>query len=53
MLEEWEGIEDYDTYYDECKPSECRFINDEKNSMIYLITALIGVVGGLSYSTPI
>ncbi|CAF0987420.1 unnamed protein product [Adineta steineri] len=47
MVEEWNSSTIYDGYYSECQPSKCSYSYETKNSVIYIITTLIGLVGGL------
>ncbi|CAF1042229.1 unnamed protein product [Adineta steineri] len=47
MVEEWINSSMYENYYNECKPSYCSYTVTTKNSAIYIITTLIGLVGGL------
>ncbi|CAF1575623.1 unnamed protein product, partial [Adineta steineri] len=47
MIETWNSSIMYESYYSECQPSQCSYTVDTKNSAIYIITTLIGVVGGL------
>ncbi|CAF0901063.1 unnamed protein product [Adineta steineri] len=47
MVEEWINSSIYENYYSECKPSRCSYTVTSKNSAIYIITTLIGLVGGL------
>ncbi|CAF4233331.1 unnamed protein product, partial [Adineta steineri] len=47
MVEEWINSSIYDNYYSECQPSGCSYTITTKNSAIYIITTLIGLVGGL------
>ncbi|CAF1483932.1 unnamed protein product [Adineta steineri] len=47
MVEEWNSSTIYDGYYNECQPSKCSYSYQTKNDAIYIITTLIGLVGGL------
>ncbi|CAF0731637.1 unnamed protein product [Adineta steineri] len=47
MVEEWINSSIYENYYSECQPSYCSYTVTTKNSVIYIITTLIGLVGGL------
>ncbi|CAF4153060.1 unnamed protein product, partial [Adineta steineri] len=48
MVEEWNPpIIIYDGYYNECRPSKCSYSYETKNGAIYIITTVIGLVGGL------
>ncbi|CAF3999813.1 unnamed protein product, partial [Adineta steineri] len=47
MVEEWNNATIYDGYYNECQPSKCSYSYQGKNGVIYIITTVIGLVGGL------
>ncbi|CAF1058517.1 unnamed protein product [Adineta steineri] len=47
MIEEWNPIQIYDRYYDECQPIECTYTIKTRNSVIYIITTMFGIIGGL------
>ncbi|CAF1563008.1 unnamed protein product [Adineta steineri] len=47
MVEEWTNSTIYDGYYNECQPSKCSYSHETKNGLIYIITTVIGLVGGL------
>ncbi|CAF3952300.1 unnamed protein product, partial [Adineta steineri] len=48
MIEEWNSTQIYDRYYDECQPIECTYTINTKNNILYVITTLIGIIGGLT-----
>jgi len=47
MVEEWNSSRMYDNYYNECQPSQCTYTHQKKNSIIYIVTTLVGLIGGL------
>ena len=47
MLETWNWTMMYDKYYAECEPYECRYAIKTRNDIIYIVTTLIGLMGGL------
>ena len=47
MIEEWTLSIDYDQYYNECRPSRCSYTYETKNSIVYILTTLVGLIGGL------
>ncbi|CAF0801989.1 unnamed protein product [Adineta steineri] len=47
MVEKWNSSSIYENYYGECQPSSCSYTVTSKNSAIYIVTTLIGLVGGL------
>lgn len=47
MIEEWSATVMYDRYYDECKPVQCTYSYQARNDAIYIITTVVGLVGGL------
>ena len=47
MVEEWNSSIMYENYYNECQPSECTYTHQTKNNVIYIVTTLVGLIGGL------
>ena len=47
MLETWNWTMMYDKYYAECEPYECRYTIKTRNDIVYIVTTLIGLIGGL------
>ena len=47
MIEEWNPSWKYDRYYHECQPTKCSFRITTRNDAIYIVTTVIGMVGGL------
>jgi hypothetical protein len=47
MVENWTRSIMYDQYYNACQPIECTYTRPTKNSIVYIVTALIGLLGGL------
>ena len=47
MLEVWNSSQSYDRYYDECQPIECTYTIKTRNDVIFIITTMFGIVGGL------
>jgi hypothetical protein len=47
MVEEWNRSRMYDRYYNACQPIECTYTHQTKNSIVYIVTTLIGLLGGL------
>ncbi|CAF1557725.1 unnamed protein product [Adineta steineri] len=48
MIEEWNFSSSYSIYYQKCKPSSCSFTYEKKTSIIYLITIIISLIGGIN-----
>ncbi|CAF1092898.1 unnamed protein product [Adineta steineri] len=48
MIEEWNSTQMYDQYYNECQPMECTYTIETRNNILYVITILIGLIGGLT-----
>jgi hypothetical protein len=48
MVEEWNSSRIYDSYYNECQPSQCIYTHETKNNVIYIVTTLVGLIGGLT-----
>jgi hypothetical protein len=47
MVEQWNSSLIYDSYYNECQPAQCSYTYVTTNDIIYIVTTLIGLVGGL------
>ncbi|CAF0767800.1 unnamed protein product [Adineta steineri] len=47
MVDKWNLTMIYENYYKECQPIKCSYTYTDRNSMIYIITTLIGLIGGL------
>jgi hypothetical protein len=47
MVEQWNSSQLYDNYYNECQPAQCTYTHQARNDIIYIVTTLIGLVGGL------
>ncbi|CAF1296227.1 unnamed protein product [Adineta ricciae] len=47
MIEQWNVFIMYENYYEHCKPSECSYTYETRNDVIFIITTLIGLLGGL------
>ena len=47
IIEEWRSSVIDDTYYNECQPVQCTSSYQTRNDTIYIITTLVGLVGGV------
>ena len=47
MVEQWNWAVNYSGYFAQCRPSECHYTVKTKNDVIYIVTTVIGLVGGL------
>ncbi len=47
MIEEWNSSIVYENYFNECKPTECSYTHQTKHNAIYIVTTIIGLIGGL------
>ncbi|CAF1541179.1 unnamed protein product [Adineta ricciae] len=47
MIEEWTWSSHYEQYYNHCRPVDCKYSYKSTNSVIYIVTASIGLLGGL------
>ncbi|CAF1287551.1 unnamed protein product [Adineta ricciae] len=48
MIEQWNSSVNHEDYYKQCHPAECTYIYETRNDLLYIITTLIGLIGGLS-----
>jgi hypothetical protein len=47
IIEKWNVSLAYETYYNECHPTQCRYTFETRNDLIYIVTTLFGIAGGL------
>jgi len=47
MVETWNELLKYKSYYNACQPTECIYTYETTNGAVYIITTIIGLVGGL------
>jgi hypothetical protein len=48
MVERWNRFVSYENFYQNCRPAYCLFTYQKRNYIMYIITTVIGLVGGLS-----
>jgi len=47
MIEEWIAPAIYEKYYNACQPTRCTYTIKTRNDIIYIVTTLLGIAGGL------
>ncbi|CAF1323976.1 unnamed protein product [Adineta ricciae] len=47
MIEKWNQFSKYDNYYSQCAPILCTYTYEAKNNLLYIVTTLFGLIGGL------
>jgi hypothetical protein len=47
MIEQWNISSSFENYYNECQPIQCTYTTKTNNDMIYIVTTLFGITGGL------
>ena len=48
FLEQWTPISSFANYYSHCAPIACSYTYSTRNSLVYSVTTLIGLYGGLT-----
>jgi hypothetical protein len=48
MLENWGETIDYDKYYEQCAPKRCSYTFTSRNSALYILTTVVGILGGVT-----
>ncbi|CAF1102361.1 unnamed protein product [Didymodactylos carnosus] len=48
MVEEWNSNASFSSYYKQCAPQECTYTYSGHNNVVYIVTTIIGLVGGLT-----
>ncbi|CAF4181971.1 unnamed protein product, partial [Adineta steineri] len=47
MVDKWNLSSAYENYYKECQPIKCSYTYVDRNNIIFIITTLISLIGGL------
>lgn len=53
MVENWTKTISYDSYFHECALEACRYSVTERRDIPFLITILLGIIGGLNVALKI
>ena len=48
MVEQWNREISYDFFYQQCRPASCSFTYTQRSDLIYIITTVVGLLGGLN-----
>lgn len=48
LIDEWEFSSSYDDYYAACAPAICTYTLSQRLDIIYIVTTIVGTVGGLT-----
>jgi hypothetical protein len=48
MIEQWNVSVNYEKYYNECRPIQCIYTFETRNDLIYIVTTLFAIAGGLT-----
>jgi len=48
FIEAWLFNKSYENFFQECQPISCSYISSERYNLIYVITTLLGLYGGIS-----
>ncbi|CAF4486326.1 unnamed protein product, partial [Didymodactylos carnosus] len=48
MIEQWNPLVSYDSYYQQCHPQQCQYTYSENFDYIYTITIILILIGGLT-----
>ena len=48
MVEHWDTVKNFSAHYIACAPVECTYTFTQRNDFIYVITMIIGLLGGLA-----
>ncbi|CAF1043600.1 unnamed protein product [Rotaria sp. Silwood1] len=50
FVEIWTNTTNYTNYFQTCKPSECQYTLSDKNNPLTMLTTVLGLYGGLTYT---
>jgi hypothetical protein len=48
MIEQWNNQTTYQDYFNECQPDECSATYVRRGNVLYIITTMAGLIGGLT-----
>jgi hypothetical protein len=48
MIEKWNVSLTHERYFNACKPTQCTYTFETRNDIIYIVTTLFGIAGGLT-----
>jgi hypothetical protein len=48
MIEQWNNESSYEDYFNECQPDECSATYIHRGNVIFIITTMTGLIGGLT-----
>ncbi|CAF1279307.1 unnamed protein product [Adineta ricciae] len=48
MIEEWNSSYSFDKFYSKCQPSSCSFTYEKQVNIIYIVTIVISLIGGIN-----
>ena len=48
MVDQWSTVNNFSNYYSACSPLQCTYKITQRNDLLYAITLLIGLFGGLT-----
>jgi hypothetical protein len=47
MIEQWNISATFENYYNQCQPIKCVYTSEINNDIVYIVTSLFGITGGL------
>ena len=48
MIEQWNNKTVYENYFNQCQPKECTVVYVSRGNIVYIITTMTGLIGGLT-----
>ncbi|CAF1429583.1 unnamed protein product [Adineta ricciae] len=52
FIKQWNVVKSYEKYFNYCQPLSCQYIDERRNSFIYILTTTISLFGGLKLILP-
>jgi hypothetical protein len=47
MVEKWHFSADHQAYFNACRPAQCTYMLETRNDVLFIITTLFGLIGGV------
>ncbi|UJR18419.1 hypothetical protein I4U23_005324 [Adineta vaga] len=48
FVDEWNSSHSYQNYYEQCHPSQCTYSYIQNSDLLYIITTIVGLYGGIT-----
>lgn len=47
FIESWSNEKDFESFFNECRPNQCTYVYNSRGTIVFVITMMLSLVGGL------